>query len=212
MVTMKNKTAQPELPTSLGIDEIQARISALLAHGRKLLAEQIELEQSGATEEAPTQTVNVEELTARLLAGNDPAARASLTPTEGSRLFVIKAERQAVEKAIHALNMKLPALFAARAEREFERRGAEWRDNIHETALVIARLQKLNRSRETLAKEIRRGAPLGLPGDFPSIKIGGFGYGGTSPGFTEFLELALKVGLVTPSEIEKERGDTKERY
>ena len=132
--------------------------------------------------------------------------------TNETELYRVRVQREAIPKAIALIDEQLQSAARKRAELNLERRGNEIRELQRQTVLAICALQRLNRDRDRVVREVREGVPLEILGDFLAIKIGGYGHGGDAPGFRAYLDLMVQIGVVTRGEIEKARGDTKELH
>jgi hypothetical protein len=189
--------ASPDIAT------LKQRIVELRARGRELQAEQVKLEQASEPDEPAGAAFDVAAAARAFAAGTSldhPPVK-----MEGSRLNTVRGERVAIERAIDEINIQLGALVLERAQAELERRGAEWRALIRETATAICEVQRLHRKRERIAKEIKGPTGMTIAGEFPAMKIGGFGTGGT--GFDEFLIKVCQLGIITEGEITRARTE-----
>ena len=121
-------------------------------------------------------------------------------------------ERAAIEQALERLSTMREIAYRQRAEAEYERRGDEWRELIRDTAIAICRLQALNRRRLQLSKEIKGGRvsaltlPLEFAGDWHLLGLGSDVKTTVNDGSHNFIRDALKLGIVTQGEIDRERN------
>ena len=206
----KNKIESTSTDLASVIATSGARIGALRALERTLCARQVELEQGKAQVVPPEPCVDLDAYVAALAEGKPPLT--VISQTDGSELYRVRVQREAIPKAIALIDEQLQSAARKRAELNLERRGNEIRELQRQTVLAICALQRLNRDRDRVVREVREGVPLEILGDFLAIKIGGYGHGGDAPGFRAYLDLMVQIGVVTRGEIEKARGDTKELH
>jgi hypothetical protein len=209
-VLRKTKPAAPAESPDV-VPALKARLETLRQRGKALLAQEIALSAANAESVAPNGPNVAVEVLAQQLAAGQPLDRVAALRTEGTRLYEVQQERRALVRATELINDELREAMARRAKSEAERRGHEWRELIRDTALTICRLQRLNRDRARIAKEITRGVFL-MPCEFQR-PVGPLG-----PGFEpntdiyNFLQQAQAQGIVTENEIARERGDLQERF
>jgi hypothetical protein len=187
----------------LDIATLEKRLRDLLARGRQLNTEQVALETARSEITPPQPGWDIGILAQSLACGTDqPGSR--VVHSTGSRLYQVIAERQAIPLAIEMIQRQLVEAVQRRAAAEFERRAAEWQAMLRQTVDTIWALQRINRAREKLQKDILGGGMIHLPGTIPAFKIGGTGRAETTPaGFNEFMSLMLKLEIVTRAEAAK---------
>jgi hypothetical protein len=189
------------------IETLKARIGALRARQRELGAELLVTDAAGETVAATGGFTRA--AAERLAAGEifealaDGGAERESAPRSAG---LIRAEIALIDQAIGIMDGKIRQAELRRAEDEYRRRGHEFRGNMRDTALAICALQRLNRERNQLAREIDRFNLIRIPGaNFPAVKIGGDGLGAAN-GFTQFFDLVLSLGILSREELDKARG------
>jgi hypothetical protein len=180
---MKSKTAttsalpvlQPER------DSIQKQIRALEAQGVRPAA------------------ANSIDASARALLGAEAAA-----PSKSEQLLDLYQRREILDAAIRIESARLAAEKAKRDAAVMRDRDGDWRENVKQTSLAIARLWKLNAAREELVASFGGVAPQGMPSVHQRLLLGcGQPGQAQSDSGRRFIEQAILAGIISEREISR---------
>lgn len=202
----KSAAAPARPPVAPDPLQFEARALELEQRRRETLAEIIAAEKAGAIATPAAQVSDAERRAMVLLAGDDGEHVVEFHPNVG--LFEMRQELAAIDRAIQLARDAAFLGYVERLRAERSRRMDEWREAVHETAMLIARLQRANRVRERIAREIagKIGVPVDLPSRVPPRALLGCGLSNDGEAY-EFHQRAIRDGIITPGEVARERGD-----
>jgi hypothetical protein len=201
MMTRLKSTSAVAAPVDY--DALTLRLRAM---DRPLLQQVIEQERlrTGEPEGTPPNPAEIEAEALRLADGGE----IEIPTNHPDKLHVLRAARAAVARAVGVMGERQFCSQLAFALSERQRRAAEWAALIHGTVEAILNLQRLNRKRAALAREIKGNANIALPCEFGQAQQILLGLGIENAASThEFLRTAVDEGIVTAGEIDRLSAD-----
>jgi gas vesicle protein len=200
---MQNLESQPDLidrgNMMLKKSLAPAALQVLEDQKREIKAEIGALQSQGVRPIAAGSTKATVEASARALLG----AEQQEAPNRSERLRDLHEKLAIIDRAIEIESQRAQEERATRSAQLLKDRSGDWQKNIRETALAIARLQKLNRERDELVVAFGGATPPYGAEVHHRVLLGTGRLGeAQGDGARRFIEQAVLAGIISRKEVE----------